>query len=156
MFRIYRCPNVVKLRERIMMHNVNVYLLNIYLPIYLSIYLSIYRNTYMYIYVYIRFRKRCNLKTKMKYIHILFNFPSQCLTLERRKKSYVHIFYVYFQIATFLKAGVIIYISINTYTYIYIYIYTYTYIYICMYTFPSVLTLSLRNIRSHLSILSIA
>ena len=49
MFRVYRCPRVFKLRERIMMHNVNVCLLKIYLSIYLPTNLSIYPSIYIYI-----------------------------------------------------------------------------------------------------------
>ena len=53
----------------------------------------------------------------MKYIHLLFNFSYKvCLFDEKTKGMYI--FYVYFQIATFLKAGV--------------------YIYICMFIFPGV------------------
>ena len=48
MFRVYRCPRVFKLRERIMMHNVNVCLLKIYLSIYLPTNLSIYPSIYIY------------------------------------------------------------------------------------------------------------
>ena len=38
MFYVYRCPNVVKWHDRIMMHNVNVYLPNIYQSLSLSLF----------------------------------------------------------------------------------------------------------------------
>ena len=54
----------------------------------------------------------------------MFNFSPKVSLFDKKTKG-MYIFYVYFQIATFLKAGV--------YIYIYIYIYTYTYVSIYVY-----------------------
>ena len=58
----------------------------------------------------------------MKYIYLLFNFSPKVSLFDKKTKG-MYIFYVYFQIATFLKAGVYIYIYIYTYTYVSIYVY---------------------------------
>ena len=156
MFRVYRCPNVVKLRERIMMHNVDVYLLNIYLPIYLSIYLSIYKNTYMCIYVYTStFENVAIWKQKWNIYTFCLISHHKVSHFEEKKKVCIYISCIFSNCNVSESGCYYIYIYIYIHIHIYIYIYTYTYI-CCMYTFPSVLTLSLRNIRSHLSILSIA
>ena len=66
----------------------------------------------MYIYMYIHpFSKRLQFEKKMKYIYLLFNFSPK-VSLFHKKTKGMYIFYVYFQIATFLKAGVYIYIYI--------------------------------------------
>ena len=59
----------------------------------------------------------------MKYIYLLFNFSPKVSLFDKKTKG-MYIFYVYFQIATFLKAGVYIYIHM----------------YLCMFIFPGVLT----------------
>ena len=65
----------------------------------------------------------------MKYIYLLFNFSPKVSLFDKKTKG-MYIFYVYFQIATFLKAGV----------YIYIYIYIHIHMYLFMFIFPGVLT----------------
>ena len=44
----------------------------------------------------------------------MFNFSPKVSLFDKKTKG-MYIFYVYFQIATFLKAGVYIYIYINVY-----------------------------------------
>ena len=85
----------------------------------------------MYIYP---FSKRLQFETIMKCVHLLFNFSYKVSLFDEKTKG-IYIFYVYFQIATFLKASV--------YICIYIYIYVYNLIYVCLYFLVSgVLTLS--------------
>ena len=78
----------------------------------------------MYIYP---FSKRLQFETIMKCVHLLFNFSYKVSLFDEKTKG-IYIFYVYFQIATFLKASV--YICIYIYIYIYIYIILYMYVYI--------------------------
>ena len=77
---------------------------------------------YIYICIYTRFQKGYNLKKNEIYIP-LFNFSPKVSLFDKKTKG-MYIFYVYFQIATFLKAGVYIYIHM----------------YLCMFIFPGVLT----------------
>ena len=73
--------------------------------IYIYIYIYIYR--YIYIYVFTRFQKRCNLKKKMKCVHLLFSH--QMVSLFDEKTKGIYIFHVYFPLQRFWK-GVCIYI----------------------------------------------
>ena len=130
MFCVYRCLNVVKWPDRIMMHNVNVYhiyLISIYLSTHLSIYLSIYlyiKHIHVYICIYTRFQKGCNLKKLWNiYTFCLISHIKRLLSLWWENKRYVYI--------------LCIFSNCNVFESIYIYMY------VCLYFLvSSVLTLS--------------
>lgn len=73
------------------------------------------------------FQKRCNMKTCIKYIYLFFSSSKSIGTFWREKEN-MHIFHIYFHIATFLKKGWHLYIHIYmcmcvcVFYYIYIYI----------------------------------
>ena len=58
------------------------------------IYLYIYIYIYIYIYVFTRFQKRCNLKKKMKCVHLLFSHQMVSLFDEKTKGIYIYFMYI--------------------------------------------------------------
>ena len=140
MFCVYRCPNVLKWPDRIVMHNVNVYHiylisiylsiyppiylsthLSFYLPTYLSVYLSIYKThtcIYIYIYMYIHpFSKRLQFVKKWNIYTFCLISHQKYLFLIRKQKVCIYFTYI-FKLQHFWKR---------------VFIYIYICIYVCLY-----------------------